>query len=530
MGRALASIIELGDETKRTAALTQLLDADSHELPAETDVRALLESAELDADAAIAAARADGDLFEGEEVDSGSEIQAANGGRILEAVGKGDKPGTTRYKVAVIRPGRAQGTGRRYYSRRMLEANAANFGGQPMFWNHEDLDVILKRGHGSRDPRDLCGWLQEGTWWDPNHTAPGDAKEHRPPGSVMGHTDLDDAAADLITKFPQALAVSVNMDSTKITVGRADDGILAPLVEGVVKGSGSLDLITGKAGAGGQVLERLRESAEARYGAGDVEPTSLDDTQLIEAARSRPAVLAALQRPAPPPEPEDPVVTDPDPKLVEATTVEARLAEVEAKLLASESAAVDPARLVEAAQSDTDFAARLVEVVAGSPEFDRIVEAKVAEREDEAREEARAEGRRELALRDMRDEAARLIEARAVGTVGGILTPAFTEDLRERYTLRDGHPSPALDLHDELGDDGTVAKAAIERLREAVEVDIAREERKLRESMPTRIRDLAAPAPSQNDGGETPPPEAPDDPMATSLGLDAAKVREFQGV
>jgi hypothetical protein len=525
MGRALASIIEQADEAKRTDALAPLLNPDAHELPVEADVRALLEAAAIDVDAAIDAARADGDLFEGDEVAAGSEIQAANGGRILEAVGKGDKPGTTRYKVAVIRPGRAQGTGRRYYSRRMLEANAANFGAQPMFWNHEDLKVILERGHGSRDPRDLCGWLQEGTWWDPNHTAPDDAKEHRPAGAVMGHTDLDDAAADLIAKFPQALAVSVNMDSTRIAVGRADDGNLAPLVEGVVKGSGSLDLITGKAGAGGQVLERLRESAEARYGADDADPATLDDAQLIEAARSRPAVLAALQQPAPPPEPEDPVVTDPDPKLVEA-----RLADLEAKLLASEESATDPARLVEAAQSNPDFAARLVEVVAASPEFDRIVEAKVAEREDEARDEARAEGRRELALRDMRDEATRLIEARAAGTPGGILTPAFTDDLRGRYTLRDGHPSPALDLHDELSDDGTVAKAAIERLREAVEVDIAREERKLREAMPTRIRDLAAPEPSRDDGGEPPPPAAPDDPTAVSLGLDPVKVREFQGV
>jgi hypothetical protein len=470
------------------------------ELPPEATVRSLLEAAQVeDLDQAITDARADGDVFEGDEIATGEEVQIAAGGRLVEAVGKGETPGTTRYQVVVARPGRAQGHGRRYYSQRMLEANAPNFGGQPMFWNHEDLDVILKRGHGSRDPRDLCGWLQEATWYDPTFTEPDDKKEGRLTGAVMGHADVDDGANSLLKKFPKALGLSINMDSTKIRVGRTEEGELAPLVEGVIKGSGSLDVITGKAGAGGKVLERLRESAERRYGSGHADLAALDDDRLIEAVRQRPAVLDRLRE------------ADPD------HSQEDRVSEITG------------AKLIEAVQGE-GVADQLVEALAGTPSFDRVVEAKVQEREDSIRDDARAEGRRELDLRDMRDEADRHIEARSRER-GGILTPTFVEDLRGRYELRTGGvPSAALDLHDELNDDGSVKRPAIERLREAVDLDIKREEAKLREAAPTLVRDLAPPEPELDDEGNPKDPPPPKDPLAEELGLDAAKVREHQGV
>ena len=504
MGRALAELLQQVPEAKRPAG--PLLDHDTTELPPEADVRALLESAELDVDAAISAARADGDVFEGDELPA--ETLQTTAPKLLEAVGAGAQKGTRRYPAVVIRPGRAKGTGRRYYSPKMLEANAANFGGVTCYFNHEDLAKLMQRGHGSRDPRDVCGWLQEGTWWDPRYTEPDDAAKGRLPGAVMGHVDLLVEAADRVDALPQAFSLSICMDPTRVAVGRTDSGELAPCVEGIVPKSGSLDLITGEAGAGGKLLERLRESAETRYGSANAD---LTDERLIEAARARPDVLAVLREPAPQPDPPE------------------------------EDDVTDIGKLVEAVQADPNAATKLVEALAETPAFSTLIEARVeaevSDRVEDARDEARAEGLRDLALRDMRDEAHRLIEA-AAHTAGGILTPAYVDDLKERFTLREGQPSAALDLYDQLGEQGEVVKPAIERLRESVTLDIQREERKLRESSPTFIRDLAAPLVESaggtggdgSGGGSGDPPAPPADPMADRLGLDTSKVREYQGV
>jgi hypothetical protein len=72
-----------------------------------------------------------------------------------------------------------------------------------MFWNHEDLDTILKRGHGSRDPRDLCGWLQEGTWWDPNYTEPDDKNERAAQGRRHGPRRRQLDGADELLDLPE---------------------------------------------------------------------------------------------------------------------------------------------------------------------------------------------------------------------------------------------------------------------------------------------------------------------------------------
>lgn len=514
MGQVLAALLERDLDDAARGALD--LDPSAVELPAEVEVRRLLEAAGLsDADAVLSAARADGDVFEGDDLGELVEMQAV-GGRLIEAVGAGERPGTTRYQVSVIRPGRAQGYSRRYYSRKMLEANAGNFGGQPMFWNHEDLDVILKRGHGSRDPRDLCGWLQESTWWDPAYTEPDDAKNGRLKGAVMGHADVNSQADELLKTFPNALAVSVNMDSTKVSVGRADDGKLAPLVEGVVKGSGSLDLITGKAGAGGKVLDRLREASTLRYRPGNEDLADVPSDRLLEAVRARPE-LAEHFREAGNPNPEGSV------------------------------SAIDPGKLVEAL-ADEAVQTKILESLAGSPALDRIVEAKVAEREDEIRADAGADAQRALDLRDLRDDAHRLIEAHGVGAPGGILTPAYIDDLKSRYALRDGgHPTPALDVFPLVDEGGAVTKTARERLLEAVESDITRERAKIIEANPTRVHALGGAAPAgegerivearegeseeQRREREARELEArkPKDGLAEDLGLDSSRVRQYQG-
>lgn len=483
--------------TVDTPTVEGLLDQSLTTLPPEDTVRRIVEAVGADADALVTAARGDGDVFEGDEIDHAGDVIRSDGAKLVEAVGPGEEEGTTRYKVVVIRPGQAAGHGSRYYAPKMLEANAGNFGGQPIFFNHEDLPTILKRGHGSRDPRDLAGWLQESTSWDPSYKEADDKKNGRETGAVIGFADFLEPAAELVGKLPKAVALSVCMDPTKIKVGRTPSGKIAPLVEGVVKGSGSLDLITGKAGAGGKVLERLRESAMSRYAAAHADLASVTDERLVEAARSRPDVLAALRDD---PQPEGDPVKDEDVK-----------------------------KLVESALAEEGTTTVLVEAVAQSPAFGRVVEAAVAAERDSIRDEATAESNRLLDLRDMRDEAHRLIEA-AGRERGGILSPAFTEDLKSRYTLRDGRwPTPALDVHPELNDaDGTVKRSALDVLVEAVTADVEREENKLREAAPARVGRTGAPAPELDEHGAPVEPPKRTDRLAESLGLDADDVHKVR--
>jgi hypothetical protein len=269
----------------------------------------------------------------------------------------------------------------------------------------------------------------------------------------MGHGDLLVEAADLAETLPKAVALSVNMDSTKVRMGKTPKGRTAPLVEGVVKGSGSLDLITGKAGAGGKVLQRLRESAEARYGSANGDLDTLDDDALVEAVRARPDLAQRLGiEPDPPPE-DQPV-----------------------------SGTLDHTKIIEAIGSDEAATTALVEALAGSPAFSRVIEAKVEEARDEGREEGKAETNRLLDLRDMRDEAHRLIEAHGRER-GGILTPAYVTRVRGL-----GAPSAGTGGENASGE------------------------------------------PEKDENGEPIVEAEEKDPMAERLGLDTKQVRKHQGV
>src|SRR4051794_8406644 len=109
MGRVLAGILsaaierQTSDDRDRDTVLVEaattasadreqldgLLEPGTAELPPEATVRALLEAAQVEnPDQAITDARADGDVFEGDEIATGEEVQIAAGGRLVEAVGK----------------------------------------------------------------------------------------------------------------------------------------------------------------------------------------------------------------------------------------------------------------------------------------------------------------------------------------------------------------------------------------------------------------------------------------------------------
>ena len=266
------------------------------------------------------------------------------------------------------------------------------------------------------------------------------------------------------------------------------------------------------AGAGGRYLERLQEANEGRYAPRDDAPdaSNLSDEQLEAAVLARPEVFGRL-REAPAPAPEHEHDTE------DGVT------------------SISKDALVEALKSP-DGQAALSEVI------DTAVEAQVEERLDQVRDEARAEAEaesgRRLDLRDMRDEAWRAIEA------ANVLTPTGVEELRSRYGIRgDGTPAPALDLFDQLDAAGGVEKSKMELLRESVEADIKREEKKLREANPTRVRGLGSPpvttsassgggsaveADAGGAGGDGGGQSKINDPVADALGLDPAAVRSYQ--
>lgn len=531
MGQRVAALLAdaLGDDEARerdvariaasteveAETITRLLEAEATDAPAEDIFRRLVEAAGVDVDRAVIAANDDGMIFEGAEWTSDEPVSEIHEARLVEAADQtGATPGTRRYDVVVIRPGEGQGIGMRIYTQKMLRENAANFGGQPIFFNHESLEDMLKRGHGSRDPRDLAGYLQESTTWDPDYTEPDDAAKGWEKGAVKGTAEFLVEAADYVDRLPKAVKLSINMAPTKLRAKRRKrDKKLGTLVEGVVKGSGSLDLITGEAGAGGRVLDRLREAAMARYsGANDVLAAALDNGdalgRLVEALAPELAKRLGHQ---PPPDPEDEVT------------------HIDLDKLSDE----DRARLVEAVFTSPASEERLVEALSGSETFNRLVEAQVQERTAAIREDTTAESDRREQLRDFRDEAHRLIEASALTAPGpGILVPSAIEDLKMRFNLReDRTPTAELDIYDRLNEASVVETPAIDVLREQAAAAIEREQVKLREAAPTRVRGLgpAAPDPAHPPDPANPEtPAAPEDPLASSLGLDPAQVAKHR--
>lgn len=115
--------------------------------------------------------------------------------------------------------------------------------------------------------------------------------------------------------------------------------------------------------------------------------------------------------------------------------------------------------------------------------IDARVESALAEERKLAEAERDAVVSRRLELRDMRDEAHRLInEAK-------FLPESWRAGLCSRYQISEAHrPTADLDLVDEVDASGHTTKSAMTRLRESVEQAVKSERDKLAEVAPTRVR------------------------------------------
>ena len=120
----------------------------------------------------------------------------------------------------------------------------------------------------------------------------------------------------------------------------------------------------------------------------------------------------------------------------------------------------------------------------------------MADERELIRAEARADADRQLALRDMRDEAHRQIsEAKLPG--------AFSSRAKAQFEIREDGPTPGLDVVDEVDDDGKVTKKAADRLQEAVDAAIQDQRELLAAANPTTVRGQGPGTPAKRgEGGE----------------------------
>ena len=149
---------------------------------------------------------------------------------------------------------------------------------------------------------------------------------------------------------------------------------------------------------------------------------------------------------------------------------------------------VTPEALQEALQSE-DFRSMLDERVK------TLVEAAVADERELIRAEARADADRQLDLRDMRDAAHLQIQESK-------LPEAFATKTKALYEITDDGPTPALDIVDDVDDDGAVTKKAEDKLRESVAEAIREQHDLVATVNPTRVRGQGVGAPAKRNEGE----------------------------
>ena len=357
--------------------------------------------------------------------------------------------------IHVIRPGRGLGRGGHYYPAKMLQENASVFTGWPVYIDHESPKAKQARGHLPRSLRDIGGLLEE-AWWDDSVPAEGRFGQ----GAVVARLRPIGDLEQIIAKLPQAARFSIKAQATDVEEG-VPDGEHAWIVEGIRDDvPGSVDAVT-LDGAGGKVAELI----EGLH----LEESAVEDE--LAQARSR----AAKNKDAARRHDERPEAGEGGDSVKEL-----------------EEALADP---------ESPVAKRVMELV--ESRATELVESAVETAVSEARQEERDKAARSRELRDMRDEAHKLIEAAE-------LPDRTTARLKSRWGLDGEEPTDALDLVDQIDSEGNVTKSAMTQLTEAVSQEVEDEKLALQEALaeadPTRVEGQGAARPDDEtpEGGEQP--------------------------
>lgn len=403
----------------------------------------------------------------------------------------------------IIRPGVGRGKGRHLYEARMLEDAVAQgrFRGWKMYVDHQSTEAKRASGGLPRSVRDLGGIIKE-AWWDPS--VPADPERGWGQGAVVGLAKPTRLIASLIEDDPELVEASISATATSVKpVQRGRDTVW--LVEGI-RPRGSVDWVT-EAGAGGRVaplIEALVEAGnfqEEEDMLGEVDLREDDDALVEYLVAERPDLLERLVEASDDGDGADDEAGELEQlvkKLMPKFKGNRKMAEMAAKRQLARTQEgrnqggkpVPEGDLLEALQealSSDEIQQAIDQTVRESiarnvaPLLGELIEAAMEDNADLLRAEGRAEAERMLEVRDMREDAHRLItESR--------LPEAFQAELRERYDLIDGTPTPALDVLAEENDEGELVRSARAVLREAVEKDIERKREQAASLRPTRVR------------------------------------------
>jgi hypothetical protein len=354
-----------------------------------------------------------------------------------------------RVPVIVIRPGLGRGRGRHLYEAAMLEENASKFAGWKQYVDHLSPEARKAAGGLPRGVRDLGGRLQE-TWWDPSIPA----DDLHEAGAVLGMSRPTRQIRELIDDDPLLVEASISATATGVHP-KMHGGQQAWCVEGI-NDRGSLDWVT-EAGAGGRIAPLLESiyADEREVELALVE--SLDPDELREHLRARgQSTTPAARRTTEPPEGGDDHM------------------EIKPEALA-EALSASPTILVEAIGKSLTESAEVQAFV------DKLVEAKLGDEREILEATAQARVDRAFELAGLERLAHKMIAESK-------LPESWQEGLRERYSLNENRPTDALNVENDLDDDGKVTKSAKDKLTESLEGDIKAERKRLAEANPTRVR------------------------------------------
>jgi hypothetical protein len=360
-----------------------------------------------------------------------------------------------RVLVHVIRPCVGRGRGRHLYTAEMLSENAQKFVGWPMYVDHLSPEARRAAGGLPRSLRDVGGVIEE-SWWD--ETVPADPARGYGAGAIVAHARPFGLAKKLIEHDPRLVEASISANATGVKP-TTHNGQRVWLVEGI-EDTGSVDWVT-QAGAGGRVVSLMESLYDSD--SEDLLSDMGDEEFLAYLDRERPHLREALQA---------------DDNADEG----------------GDMGEVTPEVLQEALRSEATQEVIRSLVNDGIEErLPALVEAAVAKERDLIRAEAEAASDRKVDLRDFREEAHRIIaEAK--------LPDSWKASLRSRFDLTEGgQPTPALDVIDQVDDDGNVTKSARQVLREAVAEAVAEQRKLLMEARPTRV---TGQGPAKPTGGE----------------------------
>jgi hypothetical protein len=403
--------------------------------------------------------------------------------------------------IHILRPCLGKGKGRHLYEANMLQENAHKFSGWRQYIDHLSPEARKAAKGLPRSIRDLGGRIVE-SYWD--GSVPADEKKGYDQGAVVGWSLPTPFIRELAENDPELVEASISANATGVQPIMRD-GRRAWLVEGI-EDRGSVDWVT-EAGAGGRVVA-LMEAAYEEDGMSLLE--SMTDEEFIAYVEEVRPHLLTEQSDGDAEDLADKGVDELEEMVARLMKRNPKLSRGQAEAMAKQAlkksdgspdteeadmGAITPEALQEALQSE-DFRSVLDPIV--EERVKALVETAVADERELIRAEARADADRQLELRDLRDTAHRQIaEAK--------LPEAFTSRTKALFEIKSSGPTPALDVVDDVDDDGAVTKKAADKLQEAVTEAIQDQRDLLAAANPTAVRGQGPGTPVKRGEGEEEP-------------------------